>query len=1789
MTISPCHDTVWGFIPIFLNSLKPFKSILCVAASIWVGSALSAQTVTIPDPGLQQAILDHLGRTSGPITTADMSTITSLTARNYGITYLGGLDAAPSLENLDLGNDDAPNPNRINDLTLIENLAHKLVSLNIENNQVSDLSPFVPLIPSFGSKLTTLNLSGNKIKDLNPLTAHPNLERLYFNQNLVSDLSPLSSLTSLTALYFSQNRVIDASPLSTLTSLNDLRAGQNFIENLDFLTSLPLIQVLLLDDNEIVDLTRPASLPSLTYLTVTENRLNLEAGGPQRPLIDALLARPLTFIYEPQKLRPPVTPVSLFGMGANFYGEIGQGELSRSNIPTWVDIDIQSIAAGAYHGLYITEDGVLWAMGHNDYGQLGDGTTVSRATPVMISSDVQSASAGESHSLFIKNDGTLWAMGSNLVGELGDGTGLQQNTPVQVASDVKSVSAGTGYTLFLKTDGHLWAMGWNAYGQLGLPGLSNRLSATPVVSGVRAIATGSNHSLYVKDDDTLWATGYNLHGKLGTDVVSSVAVQVATDVQAASAGGSHSLFLKNDDSLWAMGWNAYGQLGDGTKVTQRSPVQVATEVEKFSAGSNHSLYIKKDGSLWAMGDNSQGQLGNGTGNGTAPNSSATPELIDQAAWAVSAGSSHSLFLAESYRLSTSTANGTITKNPDREYQPLNGVANLTAVPDLGYQFQRWLGDRPVAQEFSNPLILTMDQDRAVSAVFQLKAYSLAIGSANGTVTRNPNAGIYAHGDTVILTATPNTGYLFTHWSGDVAPADDSKNPITITMDANKVITAQYVATYTLNTTAANGTVSRDLAGPTYVQNTAVKLTATPNTGYSFVNWTGDVAAGLETQNPLTVTMDANKSITAVFAINTYTLNTNALNGGILRVPNLAVHAHGTPVTLTAIPGTGYQFAKWTGDIPAIAETTNPYTVTMDRNKAIFAQFELKAYPLTILSPNGTVLKVPNQATYLHGTEVTVTATPNADFHFWRWTGNQSFRPVVDNPMVVTMDQARTLTAQFVENLSSPDPVSLSRDWFLGNSPASTVVGLLSAPDSDAGDNVSFALVPGSGDADNARFKIVGDELQTNSAFNDTRQETFRILVEARDLANHTTTTALLVRSVPTRPYAILTERATFTTRPSYVSVLFKMHDETGAGINLPKEFIDSQPDLFLVREDGGLLSPSESFLQIAKFEEVPYKLRTVILIDNSFSVRDDLSAIKDAAKVVVDQMFQGQEIAIYSFSEMPTLEQGFTNDPVLLNNAISGITLGLPTTNLYGSILTALNQWNEVFVVNGFSGLTAPDLLNTSAWAALLKSPGDPVSTFIRSQLSAGTQILVDGFVSGVSDPVPLQDALVIDLNAMLEGPSIYDAARFAGVALRPETRVLLDVDPSGEDLVELNRLLLEDAYPTDLARKQANVIETGNLVVLTDGNDQSGLATLAQVRNKRDTEGKNIFAIGLGDEIEPATLADIGNAYNRSGLEVDALRDAFAEVQERIKNDANSFYWLNYASPKRGNFTRTLTVALKGNRNSGGILATTFPSNGFSSIMPGLVLNRSVFRPNGVSYLNIATTATHALRAFTLLAFDTPNYTWAIGDPDLADLIPSDLDPAQIEIHPKLNGLTTLTVQDVVNGYSVTIPLRIQVPELVGLVVMIRSSPSDLSVVEGSPATLIGVVNENVPGVVSWEFRGLNGIWTPIAGANSPVLTINPAGRADSGDYRLVYTLGQVTAYSDPALLRVAFLSATNTSSGAIRLAFVAEEGTSFELELSRDLVNWIPAGAIFTREGDSLLTTVLPENGPVYFREAN
>jgi hypothetical protein len=121
-------------------------------------------------------------------------------------------------------------------------------------------------------------------------------------------------------------------------------------------------------------------------------------------------------------------------------------------------------------------------------------------------------------------------------------------------------------------------------------------------------------------------------------------------------------------------------------------------------------------------------------------------------------------------------------------------------------------------------------------------------------------------------------------------------------------------------------------------------------------------------------------------------------------------------------------------------------------------------------------------------------------------------------------------------------------------------------------------------------------------------------------------------------------------------------------------------------------------------------------------------------------------------------------------------------------------------IPTSISPLLSPgDLRDPKGLILRLKTRKDPISMFVWTQLSGATAGLIASYGGG-SPPADVIEDLLDDLNAMIAGPSIYDAAIFETVDLTPQTLQLLASNPTGGELLTLNRLLLEQAYPIALA-----------------------------------------------------------------------------------------------------------------------------------------------------------------------------------------------------------------------------------------------------------------------------------------------------------------------------------------------------------------------------------------------------
>ncbi len=644
---------------------------------------------------------------------------------------------------------------------------------------------------------------------------------------------------------------------------------------------------------------------------------------------------------------------------------------------------ITQVAAGGFHAVAVRTDGTVIAWGDNSSRQTNSPSWLSNVVTV---------AAGTRHSLALRADGTVVAWGLH--------TSSQTNVPVGL-NNVMAISAGEVHSLALRSNGTLVAWGVS-------PALTNiPASATDVI----AVSAGNYANAAVRSDGSVVAWGLSTGGL--TNVPASV-----TNVIAVSVGVTHCLALRADGTVVGWGDSTYGQT---------TPPVAATNIVKISTGWSHSLVQRADGQLFAFGLATSGQATIPTGLTNAPS--------------FAAGNNWNVAVNRAPRILTMSASP-ITL-------PLGQGTNLAATVLSGSEYGvQWNFNGVPIPEATNTTLAITDFNATKAGIYSLLASNASAAASASTILRLSNAPtiqingalIGGGGVTrtnfgiVTFTATTNA-YPKIYYTLDgtepdftslaYASAFTLSNSTTIRAVAyNNLITdkaeaapvsLQVIPTYPLVITAPGGTVTRapgpDLSTNSYLSNTLVTLTATPNSGWEFMYWLGD-AGGPTPQT--TVLMNKSNFVQAVFGT-TLNLNTNYLRGIVLTEPPFSLFPYGTAVTLTAWADPDSYFFGWGGLLfPSIANPVTILATNASGLTALFAPLASNEVSLLVIPVNGGSVQInPARNVYTNGESITLTPVPttNRIFSFWSTDATGT-----NNPLTLTLDSNKLIYANFIPGI-----------------------------------------------------------------------------------------------------------------------------------------------------------------------------------------------------------------------------------------------------------------------------------------------------------------------------------------------------------------------------------------------------------------------------------------------------------------------------------------------------------------------------------------------------------------------------------------------------------------------------------------------------------------------------------------------------------------------------------------------------------------------------------------------------
>ena len=176
----------------------------------------------------------------------------------------------------------------------------------------------------------------------------------------------------------------------------------------------------------------------------------------------------------------------------------------------------------------------------------------------------------------------------------------------------------------------------------------------------------------------------------------------------------------------------------------------------------------------------------------------------------------------------------------------------------------------------------------------------------------------------------------------------------VVIEGQLVGSASTTTKYALNTSvspAEAGTIDVDPDMASFKEGTEVTLTAKKNFGYKFREWQDADGTSLGTDATLTVTMNAEKTVKAVFeTIPVYTITTKVTNdadrtlGSITLVPNDHNNQYeaGTEITATAVESKILKFMQWT-DQNENAGTSATRTLTVNSDMELSANYEVQDF------------------------------------------------------------------------------------------------------------------------------------------------------------------------------------------------------------------------------------------------------------------------------------------------------------------------------------------------------------------------------------------------------------------------------------------------------------------------------------------------------------------------------------------------------------------------------------------------------------------------------------------------------------------------------------------------------------------------------------------------------------------------------------------------------------------------------------------------------------------------------
>jgi alpha-tubulin suppressor-like RCC1 family protein len=558
---------------------------------------------------------------------------------------------------------------------------------------------------------------------------------------------------------------------------------------------------------------------------------------------------------------------------------------------------------------------------------------------------------------------------------------------------VTAIAAAMNHTLAVKSDGTVWSTGANNYGQLGYgysdTGPHGGFMPVPDLDGVISVDTFWDYSIALKTDGTVWTWGSNTDGQLGRSGDPLVPGQVeglGGVVNQIAAGMGTVVVRKSDGTVWTWGRN----IGS-------TPIQIPslTGATSIDAGQWAGGVALKDGNVWVWGDDPS-IYGNGSIT-VSPvpvqaNISGVTKLVAGSLYIFAITGDGSLWAWGNNffgQLGNGTTGGTVTVP--------TLVAGITNVIDAAGGMGQSLALRGGG---SGPITFTVTASAGPNGSIDPSGSAIVNRWSSQTFTVTAYDGYYPVMSGTCGGALSGTGPLYTYTTWPI--------------NADCTVIASFSNTNIVTPSAGpNGTISPSTP-QTVIYTTTSSFTVTPAEGYHIESVTG-CGGTLSDNTYTTAPITADCTVTATFAINSYTVTPTAGPHGSISPAKPQTVTHGATTSFNVLPDYGYHIETVTGCGGALSGNTYT-TAPITADCTVTASFAINSYTVTpTAGPHGSISPSTPQTVNFEAT-ISFNVTPDPDHYIATvtgcggiWTGSNPYTAVISSDCTVSATFTETDT------------------------------------------------------------------------------------------------------------------------------------------------------------------------------------------------------------------------------------------------------------------------------------------------------------------------------------------------------------------------------------------------------------------------------------------------------------------------------------------------------------------------------------------------------------------------------------------------------------------------------------------------------------------------------------------------------------------------------------------------------------------------------------------------------------